>query len=169
MFSACRLLSGTCRLLLLPGVLTACQVTSLEIHSPGIPGDTDVLKADLSPGSIEAPFRLRIDAVLQMYVGVRNNGNRSAGPGWVVRVFVSGDSHIDASDRQIDQFVTSRDLPPGGQDRYLRNKKLSGVSPGDYYVGSIVDVTQVVPELTETNNTLASPAPITLLPLDASP
>jgi CARDB protein len=134
-----------------------------------VPGDTDVLKADLFPGSIDTPFRVRIDAVLQMRVGVRNDGNCSAGPGWVVRVLASGDPQIDASDRQIDQVVTTRELPPGGQDRYLRNKKLSGLKPGDYYVGSIVDVTQVVPELTETNNTLASPARITLLPIDVSP
>ena len=119
----------------------------MELHAPpGIPGDTtSVQKADLAPSSIEAPGEIRLDALLQMRVGVSNSGNLNAGPGWVVRVFVSSDSHISPSDHQIDQFVTSRPLPPGSQDFYLRNKKLSGLRAGDYYIGSVVDVTGVVP------------------------
>jgi hypothetical protein len=150
------------RLSLAAGLLTACgEVSSLELRSPG--GD-NALQADLTPGAIEAPDRLSLDALLQMRVGVRNSGNLPAGPGWVVRVFVSTDTQIDASDHQIDQFVTSRDLPAGGQDLYLRNKKLSGLEPGEYYIGSMLDVTQLVPELSETNNTLTNPDRITLLP-----
>ena len=160
---------SSCRLLLMTGLLTAREGTSLEVHSIAAPGDPDVLKADLSPGAIEAPGDLRVDALLQMRVGVRNSGNRSAGPGWVVRVFISSDSHIESSDHQIDQFVATRDLLPGGQDLYLRNKKLSGVVAGDYYIGSIVDATDVVPEQTETNNTLATPGRITLLPVGTGP
>ena len=102
-----------------------------------------------------------------MRVGVRNSGNRTAGPGWVVRVFISSDPGIESSDHQVDQFVTTRELPPGGQDLYLRNKKLSGIGAGDYYLGSIVDVTEIVPEPNETNNTLATPGRITLLPVVA--
>ena len=83
----------------------------------------------------------------------------------MIRVFISSDSHIDSSDHQIDQFVTTRELPPGGRDLYLRNKKLSGVGAGDYYLGSIVDVTDIGPEQAETNNTLATPGRITLLPV----
>lgn len=160
---------SSCRLLLMTGLLTACEVTSLEVRSPGTPGDPDPLKADLSPGAIEAPGSIRLNALLQMRVGVRNSGNRTAGPGWTVRVLLSSDSHIDSSDRQIDQFVTTRELPSGGQDRYLRNKKLSGVGPGEYYIGSIVDVTEIVPELAETNNALATPGRITLLPVATDP
>ena len=160
---------SSCRLLLMTGLLTACEVTSLEVHSPGTPGDQDPLKADLAPGTVEAPGSIRFDALVQMRVGVRNSGNGTAGPGWVVRVFISSDSHIDSSDHQIDQFVATRELPSGGQDRYLRNKKLSGLLPGDYYIGSIVDVTDVVPERTETNNTLATPGRITLLAVAAQP
>jgi len=153
------------RILLVSGVLTGCgEVTSLEVHAPGTPRDPDPPTADLAPGPIEAPDRMSLDALLQMRVGVRNSGTLAAGPGWVVRVLLSSDPQIDGSDRQIDQFVTTRDLLSGGQDFYLRNKKLSGVGPGEYYVGSIVDVTEVVPELSETNNTLASPGRITLLP-----
>jgi hypothetical protein len=160
---------SSCRLLLMTGLLAACEVTSLEVRSPATPGDPDVLKADLSAGAIEAPGRIRLDALLEMRVGVRNSGNQTAGPGWVVRVFISSDSHIDSSDHQIDQFVTTRELPPGGQDLYLRNKKLSGLGAGDYYIGSVVDVTNIVPEQTETNNTLATPGRITLLPVATGP
>jgi hypothetical protein len=79
-------------------------------------------------------------------------------------VLLSSDVEIDGSDRQIDQFVTTRELLPGGQDLYLRNKKLSGLGPGEYYIGSIVDVTEIVPELSENNNRLTSPGRIRLLP-----
>jgi hypothetical protein len=162
MFSSCRFPLRAGRLLLLSGAVTACgEVTSLELHSPGNP---DVLNIDLTPGPIEAPERVSLDALLQMRVGVRNDGDRTAGPGWVVRVLVSSDPQIDPSDHQVDQFVTTRELPPGGQDLYLRNKKLSGLGPGEYYIGSMVDVTEIVPELSETNNTLVSPSRITLLP-----
>jgi CARDB len=170
MFSSCRCPLGACRLLLVSGLVTACgEVTSLEVHSPGTPGDSTVLQADLSPGAIEAPERVRLDESLQMRVGVRNSGNRTAGPGWVVRIFISSDPSIDSSDHQIDQFVTTRELPSGGQDLYLRNKKLSGVGAGGYYIGSILDVTNIVPELSETNNTLATPGRITLLPVGTGP
>ena len=50
---------SSCRLLLLSGLLTAREVTSLEVHSIAAPGDPDVLKADLSPGAIEAPRSIR--------------------------------------------------------------------------------------------------------------
>jgi hypothetical protein len=162
MFSSCRFPLRACRLLLLSEAFTACgEVTSLELHSPGNP---DSLRIDLSPGPIEAPERIPLDELLQMRVGVRNDGDLTAGPGWVVRVLVSSDPHIDPFDHQVDQFVTTRELPPGGQDLYLRNKKLSGLGPGEYYIGSMVDVTEIVPELSETNNTLVSPSRITLLP-----
>src|SRR4051812_34054090 len=130
MFSSCRLAAAS-RLLLMSALLTACEVTSLELQSPGSPGGPDSLRADLSPGPIEAPESMRLDELLEMRVGVRNSGNRSAGPGWFVRVFISSDTQIDVSDHQIDQFATTRDLPPGGQDLYLRNKKLSGLEPGE--------------------------------------
>lgn len=169
MFSSCRLTSGTRAVLLMTGLLSACEVTSLELQSPGTPGGPDSLRADLSPGPIEAPGSIRLDDLLEMRVGVRNSGNRTAGPGWFVRVFISSDPRIDASDHQIDQFATARELSPGGQDLYLRNKKLPGVGAGDYYIGSIVDVTEIVPELTETNNTLATPGRITLLPVATAP
>ena len=51
---------SSCRLLLMTGLLTACEVTSLELQGPGTPGGPDSLKADLSPGPIEAPDRLRV-------------------------------------------------------------------------------------------------------------
>jgi hypothetical protein len=149
------------------GLFTACgEVTSLEVRSPG---GADALKADLAPGPIEAPDRMSLDALLQMRVGVRNSGKLTAGPGWVVRVLLSSDSQIDPSDHQIDQFVTTRELPPGREDVYLRNKKLSGLGPGEYYIGSMVDVTGVVPELIETNNTLLIPGRLTLHPLAPAP
>jgi hypothetical protein len=148
----------------------ACgEVNSLEVHSPGAPGGGEQFAADLVPGIIEAPERMSLDDLLQMRVGVRNIGNRAAGPGWMVRVFLSQDSSISPADHQIDQFVTTRDLPADGEDTYLRNKKLSGLEPGQYYLGSIVDVTDVVPELSDSNNTLVTSTSLTLLPKAPEP
>jgi hypothetical protein len=79
---------------------------------------------------------------------------------------------VDPSDTQIDQFVTTRELPSGGDDRYLRHKKLDrNIAPGPYYIGSMLDVTAAVPETNEANNTLDSPSTIILTPgstLDAT-
>ena len=162
--SACRVVATSCGLLLMAGLLTGCEVNSLSVQSPGTPADTTTgPRADLSPGSIQAPVRLRLDSLLEMQVGVQNNGSRSAGPGWFVRVLLSTDPVIDPSDQQIDQFAATRELPPGGQDSYLRHKKLSGVSPGLYYIGSMVDVTHLVPETTETNNTQTGAGSISLV------
>lgn len=141
------------------------EVTSIDLRSPG----GQEAKADLVPGSIDAPERVSLSELLQMQVEVSNQGSRAAGPGWTIRVFLSQDSSIDSTDHQVDQFVTTRDLPEQGHDTYLRNKKLSGIGPGQYYLGSIVDVTDVVPEVSETNNTLLTPRLITLVPQPAEP
>jgi hypothetical protein len=111
-----------------------------------------------------------MDSILEMSVTVRNGGNRTAGPGWVIRVFLSTDPIIDSADIIIDRFSAPRDLPAGGEDLYLRHKKLRGSTPlGPYYIGSILDVTQVVPEVTETNNTLVNPAAIILTARPSTP
>lgn len=162
--SACGMVGASRGILLMAGLVAGCEVTSLAVQSPGTPADTTTdPRADLSPGPVQAPVRLRLDSPLEMRVGVRNNGSRSAGPGWFVRVFLSTDPVIDSSDRQIDQFAATRELPPGGQDSYLRNKKLPDIAPGQYYIGSIVDVTHLVPETTETNNAQTGAGSISLV------
>ena len=161
MSASSRLASLSCGLCLAAiAFFSACSSSSRDLLGTG--DGVDSLKADLVPGPVEAPRGLRLDEPLQMNVVVNNAGNRTAGPGWVIRVLLSQDSQIDSSDRQIDEFVTTRELPPGAQDRYLRNKKLSGVLPGAYYIGSILDVTGVVPETNEENNRLTGAAIITL-------
>ena len=158
------------RRLYLTLLLASCGGPS-DLPDPTLPADPDAeQRADLSAGPIEAPARLRLDSLLEMRVGVRNSGTRTAGPGWVVRVFLSPDQVIDPGDTQIDQFVTTRELGLGASDRYLRNKKLAGgVGPGRYYIGSILDVTEVVPELAESNNVLTAPRTITLTPEPTTP
>ena len=163
MFSPSYLIAGA-RLVFVVAMLSACEVTSLGVRSPGDSNDPDPFKADLTPGPIETPESIHLDQLLEMRVGVTNIGNRTAGPGWFIRILLSDDVDIDSTDQLIEQFVTTRELAPGAQDVYLRNFKLSGVDPGDYYVGSILDVTDVVPELSDSNNTLANPGRIALLP-----
>jgi hypothetical protein len=144
----------------------ACVAGSEGPRGPGAPTEPEPgLHADLAPGPIEAPEQVRLDSVLEMSVGVRNHGSRSAGYGWVIRVFLSIDPQIEASDIQIDQFVAYRELPAGADDQYLRIRKLVRSTPtGAYYLGSIVDVTGAVPETNEGNNTLFRPSVILLMP-----
>jgi CARDB len=121
--------------------------------------------SDLSPIAVEAPGQIRLDSLLQLRVAVHNGGSRTAGPGWFVRLFLSPDSLITADDILIDQFVASRELQPGADDRYLRTMKLPGrTEPAHYYLGAVLDVTAVVPELDEDNNVLRSPPAIIILP-----
>jgi hypothetical protein len=80
---------------------------------------------------------------------------------------LSGDPVIDSADLQVDHFVAPRELPPGGEDQYLRHKKLRASTPtGVYYIGSILDVTKKVPETSEDNNVLRSPTTIVLTAKD---
>lgn len=155
-------------------ILSACVAGSEGgPRGPGTPTDPDLepqTRADLFPGPVEAPDEIPIDSILEMTVTVRNGGSRSAGPGWVIRVFLSTDPIIDSADIIIDRFSAPRDLPAGGEDVYLRHKKLRGWTPlGPYYIGSILDVTQMVPEVTETNNTLVNPAAIVLTARPSAP
>jgi hypothetical protein len=124
----------------------------------------------LSAGPIETPDHIRVDSILEMTVGVRNTGTKSATAGWVIRVLLSLDPIIDSADIQVDHFGAPRDLPAGAEDQYLRHKKLrASTPPGSYFIGSILDVTSAVPEVAEGNNTLQNPLPILLTPRSPTP
>ena len=124
----------------------------------------------MSAGPIETPAEIRLDAILEMRVGVRNRGAGTAGPGWVVQVLLSRDPVIDSADIPVDHFTASRELLPGTEDEYLRHKKLrASTPPGAYFIGSILDVTHAVPESAEGNNTLRVPGAIILVPKTSTP
>jgi hypothetical protein len=116
------------------------------------------------------PDQVNVDSILEMVVAVRNDGTRAVDAGWVVQVMLSADPVIDAADIQVDNFSAPRDLPPGAEDQYLRHKKLRHSTPtGQYYIGSILDVTGKVQETSETNNVLRSPATIILTAVGSPP
>lgn len=152
---------------------SGCVAGSEGPRGPGSPTDPDPspsARADLFPGPIETPDHIRVDSILEMRVGVRNGGTADAGPGWVIRVVLSADPVIDSADIPVDHFTASRDLAAGGEDQYLRHKKLRASTPtGSYYIGSILDVTGVVPEVTERNNALVQPQTILLTPKADTP
>jgi hypothetical protein len=152
------------RIALVAVIAGACVAGSGGPTDPGGPREPEPgLRADLFAGPIAVPDQIRVDSILEMIVGVRNGGTRQADAGWVVRVVLSRDPIIDSADIQIDHFSAPRVLPAGGQDEYLRHKKLRGSTPlGLYYVGSILDVTGRVSEASEGNNILQSPTPIVL-------
>lgn len=152
------------RVVVLAALLGGCVAGSEGPTGTGRPTDPEPgLVADLFAGPIDVPDHIRVDSILVMTVGVRNGGNRVAEAGWVVRVMLSQDRLIDPADIQIDQFAASRALMAGGEDQYLRQKKLRGGIPtGPYYVGSILDATGAVSEASEANNTLQFPAEIIL-------
>jgi hypothetical protein len=156
----------TLRSLVLVVLASGCVAGSEGPRGPGAPTDPEPGsegQADLFPGAVEAPNHIRVDSILEMRVRVRNGGTRSAGPGWMVRVFLSSDPVIDSADIAIDRFPAPRELPPGEEDQYLRHKKLRATTPlGSYYIGSILDVTRVVPEIAEGNNALSNPTTIVL-------
>lgn len=157
--------------LLISGLLVGCVAGSEGPQGPLSPSDPEPgLKADLTAGPIGVPDHIRVDSVLEMEIGVRNGGTRSVGPGWVIQVLLSTDPIIDSTDVPIDHFTATRELAPGAEDQYLRHKKLPGRMPtGPYFIGSILDITQVVPEVSEGNNTLRFPATILLTPKVSTP
>ena len=151
--------------LLAPGLLWGCVAGSEGPQGPGTPPEdpSPGLRADLFAGPILVPDHVRVDSILELVVGVRNGGTKAVEAGWTVQIMLSTDPMISAADIPIDHFSASRDLPPGGKDQYLRHKKLRATTPtGLYYIGSILDVTGRVPEVSEANNVLQSPAAIVL-------
>ena len=151
--------------MLVSWVLGSCVAGSDGPKGPGNPpaNPSPSLRADLFAGPLLVPDHVRVDSVLEMVVAVRNGGTRSADAGWIVRVLLSTDPVIDSADIQVDHFSAPRDLQAGGEDQYLRHKKLRATTPtGLYYIGSILDVTGKVPEANETNNVLRSPGTIVL-------
>jgi hypothetical protein len=152
-------------------LLAGCVAGSEGPRGPGTPTDPDPeTQADLFAGPIETPPEIQVNLVLEMRIGVRNRGSGSAGPGWMVRVLLSRDPVIDSTDIPVDRFVVTRELVAGGEDQYLRHKKLrASTPPGLYYIGSMLDVTRVVPESSEGNNTLLTPGTITLVPKGSTP
>lgn len=145
-------------------VLSGCVAGSDGPTDLGGPREPEPgLRADLFAGPIDVPTQIRVDSILDMTIAVRNGGTRQAEPGWIVRVVLSRDEIIDSADIEIDHFSAPRVLPAGARDEYLRHKKLRGSTPlGQYYVGSILDVTAAVSETSEGNNTLQFPTPIIL-------
>jgi len=140
-----------------------CGGGPADVQSPAQPSPGPL--ADLSPVAIEVPGQVRLDSLLQVPVVVHNGGARTAGPGWFVRLYLSADSLIASDDILIEQFAVTRELQPGTDDGYLRTMKLPGRTvPAAYYLGSILDVTGVAPELDEDNNSLLSPPALTILP-----
>lgn len=151
--------------LLISSLLWSCVAGSEGPQGPGNPpaDPSPGLRADLSAGPILVPDHVRVDSILEMVVAVRNGGTRTADAGWTVRVMLSTDPVIDSADIQVDHFVAPRELPAGGEDQYLRHKKLRASTPtGLYYIGSILDVTKKVPEASEDNNVLRFPSTIVL-------
>lgn len=156
---------------LISGLVGACLGSGEGPQGPtGPPANLPPgLLADLLAGPILVPDHVRLDSILELVVAVRNRGSRVAAAGWVVRVMLSTDSVIDSADIQVDHFSAPRDLQPNSDDSYLRHKKLRGSTPpGPYYIGSILDVTERVPEASESNNVLRFPAKIILTPRDRS-
>ena len=157
--------------LMLTMALWGCVAGSEGPVGPGgKPAEGPGLQADLFAGPIEVPEQVRVDSILEMTIGVRNGGTRTVEPGWIIRVVLSQDQLIDSADVQIDHFAVPRTRLPGAEDRYLRHKKLRASTPvGRYYVGSILDVTGAVAEVSEANNTLRFPVPILLTSKGAIP
>ena len=153
------------------GLLAGCVAGSEGPTDSGSPaGPEPGLQADLAAGPIEVPEHIRVDSILEMTIGVRNGGTRIVEAGWVIRVVLSTDARIDSADIEIDHFAAPRELPAGGEDQYLRHKKLRATTPtGRYFVGSILDITRRVPEASEANNTLQFPVSIILSPKVADP
>jgi CARDB len=153
------------------GLLASCVAGSEGPTGTGGPSDPEPgLQADLSAGPIEVPDEIRVDSILEMTIGVRNGGTTTAEAGWIIRVMLSTDSHIDSADIQIDHFSAPRVLLPGAEDQYQRHKKLRRSTPtGPYFVGSILDVTGRVAETSEANNTLRFPVPVVLTSRQGEP
>jgi hypothetical protein len=99
---------------------------------------------------------------LNLDVTVMNNGTVSAGSS-VLGFYLSADANISTGDIKLGD-VPIFSLPPGAQSaKSFVVSDIGNYAPsGSYFVGAVVDETNAVPELYETDNTWTSGDPIEL-------
>jgi len=123
--------------------------------------------ADYAVSTLQAPASAGVGEALAVFRTIRNVGNRDA-PVVPVRYFASANTIITTSDVPLEVVLpdggastsTSIALTRGAADSRAELVRLPSAMPsGAYFIGCLVDPANVVPELGEDNNALAS-APV---------
>jgi hypothetical protein len=129
----------------------ACQAQSLAdlVITTGNP--------KVAPSIVDAGSNVRLSPWI-----VKNQGNAVSGY-FIIGLYLSADSVITAGDTYLDSFTAQSRAP--GASQYFGGADLTipaGTPPGNYYIGILVDTTNMVTESNKNNNYVASP--ITVAP-----
>ena len=140
----------------LAGVLTAlaCADAAAAAPRPNL--------AVTSVTSTQAGDRLRVT------VGIRNTGSRRA-PASAVRVVVSANTRLDATDRVLVRAARLAALRPGRRGRVIAGARLPALAPGAYRILACADPARRIRERSEADNCRASAKRLTVTAGPPSP
>ncbi|HYH99225.1 CARDB domain-containing protein, partial [Hyalangium sp.] len=111
------------------------------------------LKPDLNLSQVSAPDSLLPSQTFEPLVTVCNTGTAATSGTLYVDIYLSSDSAITTADTRVGG-ASAASLAAGQCSTLVAFWTEAAVAPGQWYVGAIVDSTNSVAELVETNNTL---------------
>ncbi len=117
---------------------------------------------DLVPTSVTGPSSAQIGQSIQATIVYGNQGTVTSTSTWQGRVYLSTDQTITTADIPVGSWTRNTDLTPGASDTHVGNFTVPGVTPGVYFLGTILDVNDAETESDETNNSLAAATSITI-------
>jgi subtilase family serine protease len=133
-------------------------VTNVYIDNFTVPNVTmearlSILSKDLTVGSVEAPSSAMPKKSIAVTTQIKNQGNIAAN-NFKINIYLSKDTVINTKDTYLGQ-VTVSSLAGGATQTFTANVTLPKTlrMGTKYYVGAIVDATNVIAESNESNNT----------------
>lgn len=108
---------------------------------------------DLDPKAVTGPAVAALGEGISVSVTTQNIGSASAPSGWTGRIYLSADTTITAADTEIGSWNESSSLDENASTTASHSATIPvSQALGTYYVGVIVDATDVLEELDESNN-----------------
>jgi len=112
---------------------------------------TGLAQADLVPVRVTAPDGANLGQTINVSAEIRNQGGVDAGP-FVCQYYLSTDATITTADTPLGGQFTVSGVAAMATYTDARSFSVPNVTPGNLYVGIIVDTTSAVSEADETNN-----------------
>ncbi|MEM9079603.1 MAG: CARDB domain-containing protein [Verrucomicrobiota bacterium] len=118
---------------------------------------------DLTPANLIAPTLIDTSANIPFTYQISNSGLAPTSNTITQRLYLSTDQILDNLDPLFTQSEFSTPLEPGNSLPFSQNIIAPNL-PGTYYLILVTDVFNQTSEISETNNILVSPDPITIQP-----
>ncbi len=112
--------------------------------------------ADLVAGTVTIPANAVPGQNITLTYRVTNNGSNPANGSWYDSLYLSPTPRWTVSDPLLGRVAENRDLLPGESYTDTLTAPVPGIAPGSYYVILRTNITNSLPEATQSNNLSAS-------------